>query len=364
MSLSKKKEKMTAEKHKGINLLSKVALAEEAQYKEVRKKSLRDFHKTHPSGSGTVTKIAPSAAKSKPSVTNEGTGVKPGVPDVTREESTKKEIGNDEEEEDDEFVKTLSNDTDDEDEIKIKYKAQGDEDENMDQTTSQLYDDVDIWLNKPVTTDEGFNQKEGADAKMTNIQQGNKNPEITLNQVIEDAHVTLSTIPQKTEVPVISSSYSSDLVSKFLNFSDIPHTNAEIVSLIDVHIHHEVPSKKTPTLFTVPVSIITESSPIYSTIIPHSIPSFTPPPPQSTPTPPPITEATNPPSTLLDFASVFQFNNRVSDLEKNVSELKKDDPLKTKVTALIDEYPDAKFISYLSTSIIEWITEQVKNQLP
>ncbi|GJU61648.1 hypothetical protein Tco_1243483 [Tanacetum coccineum] len=61
-SLSKKKEKMIVEKHKGINFLFEVALTEEAQYEEVRKKSLRDFHKTHPSGSGIVTKTAPSAA--------------------------------------------------------------------------------------------------------------------------------------------------------------------------------------------------------------------------------------------------------------------------------------------------------------
>ncbi|GKD45627.1 hypothetical protein Tco_1270272, partial [Tanacetum coccineum] len=80
-SLSKKKEKMTCE--------------------EVRKKSLRDFNKTHPSGSGTVTKIAPSAAKIKPSITNEGTGVKSGVPDVTEEESTKSEAKSWERDEDD-----------------------------------------------------------------------------------------------------------------------------------------------------------------------------------------------------------------------------------------------------------------------
>nr|GEV68046.1 hypothetical protein [Tanacetum cinerariifolium] len=88
MLLSKKKEKMTVEKRKRIDLLSKVALIKEAQYEEVRKKSLRDFHKTHPSGSSTVTKTAPSAAKIKPSVTNKGTCVKPRVLDVTEEVST------------------------------------------------------------------------------------------------------------------------------------------------------------------------------------------------------------------------------------------------------------------------------------
>nr|GFC28877.1 hypothetical protein [Tanacetum cinerariifolium] len=61
----------------------------------------------------------------------------------------------------DELVKTPSNDFDDKDE--------GDEDEEMDYTTSQLYDDVDIRLNEPVDTDKGFVQEEGTDAVMTNI---------------------------------------------------------------------------------------------------------------------------------------------------------------------------------------------------
>ncbi|GJU09834.1 hypothetical protein Tco_1132230 [Tanacetum coccineum] len=418
-----RKFKKASPSKKDLNLQKKVSTK-----KTTRKQSigvvLRDTpvettskrkEKTHPSGSDTVTKTAPSAAKIKPSVTNEGTGVKPEVPDVTEEESTKskveswgkdeddnnnehdsrsegrldsehetdenesgsesdqeeneEEIGDDEEEEEDEFVKTPSNDTDKEDETKIKDKAEGDEDEEMDYTTSQLYDDVDIRLNEPVNTDKGFIQKEGTDAEKLNVQQGNKNPEIS--QVIEDAHVTLSTVAKKTEVLVTSSSHSFELVAKFLNFSDIPYTDAEIVSPIDVHVHHEVPSKQTPTLFTVHVSVITESSLIYSTVISQSIPSFTPPPPQSTPTPPPTTEATNLPSALLDFASVFQFNDRVSALEKDVFELKKDDPFKTQVTAQVDEHLDARlgatrdeFMNYLSASITAQITEQVKIKLP
>ncbi|GJW11382.1 hypothetical protein Tco_1577209 [Tanacetum coccineum] len=223
-SSSKRKEKVYVARGKGIELLSEVALIEDTQYEEVRQKSLRDFHKTHLSGSGTVTKTAPSATKIKPSVIDEGTGTKPGVPNVTEEESTKseaeswgndeddsnndhdsrsegsdqeKDSGDDEEEVKDEFVKTLSNDTDDEDETTIKDKAEGDEDEEMDYTTSQLYDDVDIRLNKPVQANDETVQKEGTNAEMTNVQQGNENPEIS--QVIEDAHVTLFTVPQKTE---------------------------------------------------------------------------------------------------------------------------------------------------------------------
>ncbi|GKE10015.1 hypothetical protein Tco_1413566 [Tanacetum coccineum] len=139
---------------------------------------------------------------------------------------------------------------------------------------------------------------------------------------------------------------------------------------MDVPVHHEVPSNQTPTLLTVLVSVITESSPIYTTVIPQSLPSFTPPPPQSTTTLPPTTKATNPLSALPNFASVFQFNNRVSALEKEVTKLKKDDLLNTQVTALVDEQLDSRlgatkdeFISYLSTSITVRIKEQVKIQL-
>ncbi|GJS78487.1 hypothetical protein Tco_0728368 [Tanacetum coccineum] len=159
MPLSKKKEKVDVTRGKGIELLSEVALAKDAQFEEVKRKSIRDFHKTHPSGSGTITKTAPSATKIKPSVTNKGTGVKPGVPDVTEEVSSEKENEEDdvdEEEVKDEIVKTPSNDSDDEDETLITDKAAGDEDEEMDYTTSQLYDDVDIRLNEPIDTDKGF----------------------------------------------------------------------------------------------------------------------------------------------------------------------------------------------------------------
>ncbi|GJY42248.1 hypothetical protein Tco_0429518 [Tanacetum coccineum] len=172
------------------------------QYEEARQKSLRDFHKTHSSGSGTVTKTAPSAAKINPSITNERTGVKQGFPDVTEEESSKnskhetdenesgsefdqeyneEDIEDDKEEVNHEFVKTPSNDSDDEDETKyaiftkseantkITDKAEGDEDEKMDYTTSQLYDDVDIWLNKLIQADDETVQKEDTDAELTNI---------------------------------------------------------------------------------------------------------------------------------------------------------------------------------------------------
>ncbi|GJY77965.1 hypothetical protein Tco_0483766 [Tanacetum coccineum] len=389
--LFKKKEKVDVTRGKGIELLSHVALNEDAQVEEVRRKSMRDFHKTHPSSFGAVNII--------PLVTSERTGVKPGVPGVTKIESSESEArswGNDkddrnkeqdssgedsdqendsdndktqsdnddelnsqhetdenesgsefdqeenkedeydEEEVKDELVKTPSNDSDDEDETKITDKAEGDEDKEMDYTTSQLYDDVDIRLNEPVDTDKVFVQEEGTDAAMNN-----------------------------TEILVTSFSHSSNLAAKFLNFSDIPHTDAEVVSPMDVHVHHEVPSQQTPKLLTVHVSIIVDSSLVFSTVIPQSFPSFTPPPQQSTSTPPLTTKAINPQSALPNFASVFQFNNRVTALEKEVVELKKDH-LHTQVTALVDDHLDARlgatreeFMNFLLASLTARITKQM-----
>ncbi|GKD56912.1 hypothetical protein Tco_1290299, partial [Tanacetum coccineum] len=118
----------------------------------------------------------------------------------------------------------------------------------MDDTTDQFDDDADARLEEPTKTAIGIVQGEGTDVEMTEAQQGNANLATTQEQVVEDAHVTISTVLKKTEVHVTSSSLSSNLASKFLNFSDVPHTDAEIVSPVDVPVHHEVPRTQAPTL--------------------------------------------------------------------------------------------------------------------
>ncbi|GJX00444.1 hypothetical protein Tco_0184357, partial [Tanacetum coccineum] len=197
----------------------------------------------------------------------------------------------------------------------------------------------------------------------------NENLKTTQEQVVEDAHVTISIVTKKTEVLVTSSSRSSDLASKFLNFPDIPHADAEIVSPLDVHVHHEVPRTQAPTLLTIPVSVITKSSPVL-TNIPQSSQTCTPPPILTTPTPPPTIETINSLSTLPDFASIFRFNDRITTLEKEVAKLKKD-PLHTQLTTLVNEHLDTRFgetreefMNFFSESLTAIIKEQVKDQLP
>ncbi|GJW70815.1 hypothetical protein Tco_0127732 [Tanacetum coccineum] len=245
------------------------------KYVEVRNKSLRDFHKTHPSGSGTATKIAPSAAKIKPSVTNEGTSAKPGVPDVTKEESSESE------------AESWGRDEDDRNNNhELSNKGSDRESDNGDDNTQSNNEKG--WNSKHETdknetsseSDQEENEEENEDdgeekddellkprlsllmMKMKPMmnQRLKTKLKITPNQVIEDAHVTLSTVIKKTEIPVTSSSHSSDLASKFLNFSDIPHTDAEIISPMDVHVHHEILPKEVSNFSPSEIKrIVTES---------------------------------------------------------------------------------------------------------
>ncbi|GJS19880.1 hypothetical protein Tco_0448512 [Tanacetum coccineum] len=366
----KGEEKVDAAHGKGIELLSDVALTEEAQMKEVCKKSLRDFHKTYPSGSSTVAEDPPSVAKITPPVTSEGTGDIPGVPDVTNDDSSKSETeswGNEEDDSNEEHVSSdegskeenesdkqasdskqeeESEDDDHEenkdDDLELESNDETEGYEEKDDTTDQFDGEADARLEEPTETATGIVQGEGIDAEMTKSQQGNENLETTQEQVIEDAYVTISTVTKRAEVLVTSSSRSSDLASKFLNFSDIPNTDAEIVSPLDVPVHHEVLRTEAPTLLSIPVSVIPESSSVF-TNFPQSSHTFTPTPILATPTPPPTIQTKNPLSNLPDFS----------------------------FTSLVDEHLDTRlgetreeFMNFLSESFTTRIKEQVKDQLP
>ncbi|GKC85094.1 hypothetical protein Tco_1140811, partial [Tanacetum coccineum] len=181
-SKGKEKEKVDVPCGKGIELLSEVALTEKALLKEVRKKSLRDFHKTHPSGFGMVAEKPPSVEKITPTVTSEGTSDKPGVPDVTNDDSSESESeswGNDEddsnnEQESSDESSKQENDSDeqeldseqdeesnDDDQEQEDFdqeneseddEMKSDEEQGMDDTTDQFDDDPDARVEEPTET--------------------------------------------------------------------------------------------------------------------------------------------------------------------------------------------------------------------
>ncbi|GKG05084.1 hypothetical protein Tco_0315471, partial [Tanacetum coccineum] len=135
---SKEKEMVEVTRGKGIELLSEVALIEEAQMKEVKKKSLRDFHKTHPSGSGMVVVKPPSVDKITPTIISEGTGDKPRVPDMTEDDSTESESGswgNDEDDSnnDDQDSSNKDSEQENESERQVSDSEQEGESEDVDQ---------------------------------------------------------------------------------------------------------------------------------------------------------------------------------------------------------------------------------------
>ncbi|GJQ92336.1 hypothetical protein Tco_0003475 [Tanacetum coccineum] len=316
-SKSKEKEKVDITHGKGIELLSKVALTEEAQMKEENESA-------------------------------------------EQESDSKQEVeSEDDDQEEEEFVHTPTDDKDDDNlESKSDDVIKSDEEKGMDDTTYQFNDNVDARLKEPTQTDKEVIQGEGVDAEMNDTQQGNEKLETTQEQVVEDAHVTISTVTKKTQVPITSSSRSSDLASKFLKFSYIPHADVEIVSPLDVHVHHEVLRNQAPTLLTIPVSVITESSPVY-TNIPQSSQTFTPSPILTTPNPPPTIETTNPVSTLPDFASVFRFNNRITALEKEV-------PITTRIKEQVkDQLPQIlpKEVSNFALPVIEKLIKESRDEV-
>ncbi|GJX21544.1 hypothetical protein Tco_0225989 [Tanacetum coccineum] len=146
-SKRKEKEKVDVAHGKGIELLSDVALSEEAQIKEVRKKSLRDFHKTHPSGSGMVAEDPLSVAKITSPITSEGTGDILGVPDVTNDNSSESESefwGNDEDDNNEEHISSdEGSEEENESDKQASDSEQEEESEDDDQEENKDDDDLD-----------------------------------------------------------------------------------------------------------------------------------------------------------------------------------------------------------------------------
>ncbi|GJR14729.1 hypothetical protein Tco_0797381 [Tanacetum coccineum] len=134
---------------------------------------------THPSGSGIGVEKPLSVEKITPTVTSEGTGDKPGVPDVTRRMTLLRDES--------QFLGARESDT--ESKMKNLYDDYQEEDKGMDDTTDQFDDDVYARLEEPTQTGKEIVQGKGADVEMDEAQQGNENLETTQEQVVNDAHL-------------------------------------------------------------------------------------------------------------------------------------------------------------------------------
>ncbi|GKB82083.1 hypothetical protein Tco_0948978, partial [Tanacetum coccineum] len=249
VSVSKKKAPTKGKRSKGIEILSDVALSEAALLKEATKISKKDFHISQISGS------------------DEGTGTKPGVPDVPKyqyesddsddvskgdDDKVDNDDGNDahdserNDSDDDEnpsfTLKDYEEEEHDEEYVQSPEKYESDDDnENMDEEEyDDLYKDVDV---KSLREE---HEKEG--------------------KVVKDAHVTL-TSSEKTKGSKQSCSVSSDFASKFLNLDNVPPVINEVASMMNVKVHQEESSIQAPPLPTVPVTAIPKTSTVAATTV-------------------------------------------------------------------------------------------------
>ncbi|GJS67152.1 hypothetical protein Tco_0681716 [Tanacetum coccineum] len=189
------------------------------------------------------------------------------------------------------------------------------------------------------------------DEEMTDTTHESASQEKSYEQVIEDAHVTLTSL-QKTEGSKQISSVSSDFASKFLNLDNVPPVIDEVASMMNVKTPHEESSTQAPLNLSVPVTTIPKTSTFHVTTITPIIQPFSSIPQMTTPTPVPTTELmTSSIPALPDFASLFRFNQRVSALEQGLSQKKA-------------QAEKEKYIDIIEKSMKEIIKDEVKSQLP
>ncbi|GJV89726.1 hypothetical protein Tco_1533664 [Tanacetum coccineum] len=362
LSVLKKKAPATTNKSKGIDLLSEVALLEDAQMKKVLKQSKRETHSQQACGSSDGVGSQPKVLdklQDKAIGTNEGT------------ESGDDDDSNEDDSNDDDFSDDDGND-DDSDDDGSDYNSDDERTESDEDKNPNLNQKDDDHEEEYVHTPENYEFTDDENEHLNEEEYGCIDEELykdvntTYDQVEDDANVILATVhdTQKTEVPLQSSSVSYDFATQFLNLDNVSPADTEIISMMNIDVRHEEPSIQTPSLLTIPVMVIPETSTATATTIPSTIPPFTPLPHQSTLTPTPTTKATTSLPVIPDFSSLFGFNQRVSVLEKELSQLKQFDhsaqlleAIKSQVPAVVEAYLGTRLGDYIQKAFQSYTAE-------
>ncbi|GKB33688.1 hypothetical protein Tco_0873089 [Tanacetum coccineum] len=352
-------------KAKGLTVLSEVALTEAEQMKLATERSKRQFHSSHASGSGdgvdTQSKV-PDEQQQKTSGTDEGTGTIPRVPDVPKydSESKKESWGDSDDEDDDDEDDFEDDDGDNDDGDKNDDNDEDDNDGNDDDEADSKRTESDRAENIEITQSTAKHEVEEEEEYSDQIvytpsdyqlsEEEEKNDDEGMmdeeeeedEQVEEDSHVIVTPVikAQKADDPVQSSSVSSDFTSKLLNLDNTPPRLDET-------------SSQTSSLFIILVTAIPKITSATTVHLPH--PFFNHVQQEATPTPTPTTsEATTSTLALPNFASVFRFNKKVTNLEKYLSEMKHIDQYATtlsSIPAIVDRYIENKLGEAINKSI-------------
>ncbi|GJV47302.1 hypothetical protein Tco_1437514 [Tanacetum coccineum] len=248
VSVSKKKAHAKADRSKGIEILSDVALSEAAQLKEATKRSKKDYHISQASGS------------------DEGTGTKPRVPDVpTYESESENESWGDSEDDNDDGSDDDSKGDDD--------KANSDDDGNSDADDNERTDSDDDDDENPSFTLKDYDEEEHdeeyeSDDDNENVfeeEDDDLYKDVDLRSLGAEQEQErkgdeeMTDADQNTESSKQSSSISSDFASKFLILENVPPAVDEVASMMNVKSHQEESSTQAPSLFTLPETDIPET---------------------------------------------------------------------------------------------------------
>nr|GEV69771.1 hypothetical protein [Tanacetum cinerariifolium] len=317
-------EKQPAKKTKvkGLAVLSKVALSEAEQIKVATKRSKKDFHISHESGSGdgvnTQSKVH-DEQQQKTFGTDEGIGTIPGVPDVPPYESeSDKEPWGDSEDEDDNDGDGESNDHDDD----------SDDDDSDDERTESDSDEI---------LDPNLTNVDHTEYEEEDIDEGARTPsyyELTDEEKLNNEE----SMDDEEEDEVIRELY--DDVNVNLGNDNTEMTDANQVAGIREQRHMgSVGEQQTPTITTPTFTTITFTNP---TVTLPEIPNF---------------------------VFVFKFHQRVSALESKMSELKQTNRFAEAVSSIlgiVDKYLASKMkeavnvVIQLQTNKIEkYVTESL-----
>ncbi|GJR81708.1 hypothetical protein Tco_0152493 [Tanacetum coccineum] len=356
----KKKQPAKKPKAKGLVVLSEVALTETEQLKLATKRSKKDFHISHASGSG--------------------------VPDVpTYKYESEKEYWGDSDEEDDneDDFDDDSDDNDESDDERTEYDRDEIPDPNKtnvehNEEEEEYDDEFNIEEEEKIADEELMDEEEDDEVTKdmyddVNVNLGNEDTDMTnANQGASEQ--------QNSGGPKQSSSVSFDFTSKLLNLDNPSPVDIEIASLMDTTAQH--------------ATTILEIASSFTTIVPPPLPFFNPLQQEVkltlTPT---ASKTTTSLPTLPNLASVFKFNERVFNLEKDVSEIKQVYQYAqalSSIPAIVDHYMDNKlgeainkailahnldcrqeaqdeknaYIELVDTSMRALIKEEVNTQLP
>nr|GEW26701.1 hypothetical protein [Tanacetum cinerariifolium] len=259
VSVSKKKAPAKVDRGKRIELLSDAALLEAAQLKKALKKSKLETHKLQASGS------------------SEGGESEDKSDDVKDDDDNKN---------DDDSVNDDGggNDTHD------SERTDSDDDEKLSFTLKDYEEEE---HNKEYEA----NEEENVD-------------EDEFKELYKDVN---------TESSKQRSFVSFNFADQFLIFKKAPPSEHEVVSLINVKVSEEEPSTQTPSFLTEPAKVIPDTSMVAATTVLPTIIMITPSSQLTPPSPAPTTDLTTTSiHALLDFSSLFRFDQRVSTLEKDI----------------------------------------------